>query len=334
MLKVPVTIITGFLGSGKTTLLNNFIRKYPEKKFAVIENEFGDIGIDSQLISGKLDGIFELSNGCICCTLNEDFYVTLSSLMESTYTFNHLLVETTGIADPLSVVRLFLSNEEIQEYFKIDSVICVADVTILEELIEEMPEIRKQIAVSDIILLNKADLSSKIYIDEALKILQNVNPLAKKFITAFSDIQDLQLLDTDSYSARATENSLRAFFSGELPGVKTGGLMRNNTRTANHSDFCSESFIVEQPFRFEAFSIWMRNYLYFNERTILRAKGILSFQGKPCKYIFHAVFGTYILEEGALWENDVPQSKLVFIGRYPDRDEIEAGLLQLTIEEQ
>ncbi len=333
-MKTPVTIITGFLGSGKTTLLNHFIRKYPEKKFAVIENEFGDIGIDSQLISGKLDGIFELSNGCICCTLNEDFYVTLSTLMESTYTFNHLLVETTGIADPLSVVRLFLSNEEIQEYFKIDSVICVADVTILEELIEEMPEIRKQIAVSDIILLNKADLSSKIYIDEAMKILQEVNPLAKKFTTAYSDIQDLQLLDNDSYSARATENSLKTFFSGKLPGVKKGSLMRKSNRTTNHSDFYSESFIVEQPFRFEAFSIWMRNFLYFNERTILRAKGILYFHGKPGKYIFHAVFGSYILEEGRDWGDEVPQTKLVFIGRYLDRDEIEAGLLQLTRDEQ
>jgi G3E family GTPase len=334
MSKVPVTIITGFLGSGKTTLLNNFIKKYPGKKFAVIENEFGETGIDSQLINGKLNGIFELANGCICCTLNEDFYMTLSTLMESEFSFDHLLVETTGIADPLSVVRLFLSNEEIQEHFKIDGVICVADVTILEELIEEMPEIRKQIAVADIILLNKADLSSKMYLDEAMRILQDVNPVAKKFVTAFSDIHDLQLLDADSYSARSTEYSLKSFFSAMPVGGKRAGLMKSSSVNEHHTDFFSESFVIDQAFRFEAFGIWMRNYLYFNERTILRAKGILYFQGMPNKYIFHAVFGSYILEEGSEWADESAQSKLVFIGRYMDRDEIEAGLLQLATEEQ
>jgi len=328
--KVPVTVITGFLGSGKTTLLNNFVKKYQDTKFAVIENEFGEIGIDSQLISGDISGIFELANGCICCTLNDDFYITLSNLIESQFSFNHLLVETTGIADPLSVIRLFLSNEEIQEHFKIDSVICVADVSILEELIEEMPEIRRQIAVSDTILLNKADLTSKAYVDEALKILNSVNPLAAKHTTAFASIHDLNLLNTDSYSARATEQSLKTVFSLNTKQNHNKLIFKKPLNLEKHTDFSSEAFIIDTPFRFEAFALWMKNYLYFNERTVLRAKGVLAFSGKQKKHIFHAVIGSYILEEGEEWGEEPHQSKLVFIGRHLDREEIEEGLMQLV----
>lgn len=332
--KVPVTVITGFLGSGKTTLLNNFIKKYPDVKFAVIENEFGEIGIDSQLISDVPGGIFELSNGCICCTLNDDFYITLSNLMESKFTFDHLLVETTGIADPLSVVRLFLSQGEIQNYFRIDSVICVADVTILTELIEEMPEIRRQIAVSDTILLNKADLSSRLYIEEAMNILDTVNPLSHKHTTAFSDITDLRLLNTDSYSALSIERSVKQMFSAVMKQVQLPKLMKPPAKNTHSSDFSSEAFIFDKPFRFDSFALWMKQFLYFNERTVLRAKGIIAFEGKPNRFIFHSVFGSYMLTEGSPWENEQVVSKFVFIGRYLDRQEIEAGLAQLVADDQ
>ncbi len=332
--KIPVTIITGFLGSGKTTLLNNFIKKYPEKKFAVIENEFGEIGIDSQLISKEVSGIFELANGCICCTLNEDFYLTLSKLMESEFKFTHLLVETTGIADPLSVVRLFLTHPEIQNFFRIDSVICVADVTILKELIEEMPEIRKQIAVSDTILLNKADLSSRIYIEEAVNILNTVNSIAHKHTTAFSDITDLRLLNTDSYSALSIERSVNRIFSAEVKQDQRQKFMKPSVKKSHSSDFSSEAFVFDKPFRFDSFALWMKQFLYFNERTVLRAKGIIAFEGKLSRFIFHSVFGSYMLTEGSAWENEHTVSKFVFIGRYLDRQEIETGLAQLVVDDQ
>ena len=130
--KIPVTIITGFLGAGKTTLINNLIKKHPDKKFAIIENEFGEIGLDGSFIIGADENIFELSNGCICCSLNTDFYELINKLQTGGYDFNHLLIETTGIADPTSIVNAFLSDYEIIERFTIDSVICLADAVNIE----------------------------------------------------------------------------------------------------------------------------------------------------------------------------------------------------------
>ena len=115
--RTPVTIITGFLGAGKTTLLNQIIKSYSTKKFAVIENEFGEIGIDGSLIIGVDENIFELSNGCICCSLNSDFIRTIDQLMNSEYVFNHLLIETTGIADPLSIINAFLTLQILFYFF-------------------------------------------------------------------------------------------------------------------------------------------------------------------------------------------------------------------------
>ena len=126
--KIPVGIITGFLGAGKTTLLNNLIREYPGKRFAIIENEFGEIGLDSELVLNvDNSNIFELSNGCICCSLNEDLAGLLKDLLQTGRPFDYLLIETTGIADPSSVVQPFFSDPDIRTTFTVDSVICLVD---------------------------------------------------------------------------------------------------------------------------------------------------------------------------------------------------------------
>ena len=155
--KIPVTILTGFLGAGKTTLLNNIITKYSAKKFAVIENEFGEIGIDGGLIVGNIESMYELSNGCICCNLSEGLTNTLNNLLTSKYQFDNLLIETTGIADPSGVIDNFMAYEEIYKKFIVDSVICLADAQTYEESAEEQPEVHRQLAVADIIILNKIE---------------------------------------------------------------------------------------------------------------------------------------------------------------------------------
>jgi len=205
--RLPVTIITGFLGAGKTSLLNQLIKKHPEKKFAIIENEFGETGIDGGLIAAASDAIFELNNGCICCSLGDDFLQTLENLLGSSYEFNHLLIETTGIADPSAIIDAFISGSTIQQKFRIDSVVCVADAVNMEDLIDTQPEIRKQIALADLLLINKTDSVPVDYLPELTSVIRGINPLATIYPTTFGQIAELEVLDTFSFSGKSIEES-------------------------------------------------------------------------------------------------------------------------------
>jgi G3E family GTPase len=319
--RIPVTIITGFLGAGKTTLLNQLIKQYPQKKFAIIENEFGEIGIDGSLIVGVNENIFELNNGCICCSLNSDFYRTIDQLMDSEYVFNHLLIETTGIADPLSIINAFFDGGGIQDQFKIDSVIGVADAINIEDLIDEHAEIRKQISVSDTLLINKSDSVDQKYLATLTQMLSEINPLATIIPTSFCDSTNCNLLDTDAYNATQIEQSTLGF------------IPRPNPHHAHHHGHEIATVAFEFPglFDFSKFSLWIENYMFFNSHKILRIKGILAFEDYQERFIFHSVVNSFLLEPGNKWDEELPFSKLIFIGKHLDKEEIKEGLDQLVI---
>lgn len=319
--RIPVTIITGFLGSGKTTLLNQLIDKHPKKKFAIIENEFGKIGIDSDLIIGADENIFELNNGCICCSLNSDFYQVIEKLLNSKFAFNHLLVETTGIADPLSIINAFLDGGGIQDNFKIDSVVCIADAINIEDLMDEYSEIRKQLSVADLVIINKADSVKPEYIEELSKTIANINPLAEINATSFGDISGFPVLDTQSYSATQIEASTLKF-TPHHHGHHHGHHLHEIT---------TEGFQIEGHLDFSKFSLWIQNYMFFNSNKILRIKGILAFQDHADRFVFHSVVNSFLLDPGKPWGDELPFSKLIFIGKHLDRDEIKEGIEQLKI---
>lgn len=328
--RIPVTIITGFLGSGKTTLLNSIIRKYANKKFAVIENEFGEIGIDGGLIVGASENIFELANGCICCSLSEDFNNTILKLLDSPYAFNHLLIETTGIADPDTIIKAFIATEDIQLQFVIDNVVCVADALNLEDLIDEQAEVRKQLALSDMIVLNKTDSIHPDYVNSLTQMIRGINPLAKISPVAHADITNVDILDTFSYSGKEIERSTLSFRNitvdkiGSIPqpAVVVG-------RKTHVHEITSEGFSIPGNFDLGSFSLWMQHFLQFNSNTMFRVKGIVSFEDMPERYIFHAVRSTYMFEIGAPWGEEQRFSKLIFIGKKIDRDKLEQNLFQL-----
>ena len=320
--RIPVTIITGFLGSGKTTLLNNIIKKYKDKKFAIIENEIGEIGIDGGLIVGVEDNIFELSNGCICCSINNDFYETIRQLFEGSYEFNHLLIETTGIADPDPIIQAFISSIEIQSRFVLDSVIGLADAVNLEDMIDEQPEVRKQLALSDIILLNKTDAVQKKYSEELFSTLKLINPTAELFPVAFSDISSIDILDTFSYSAKAVEKTTLSFQN--LQVIRPG----KENHFHKHHQFKTEALIIPGAFDYSKFITWMKMFLFFNKNKIFRVKGIVSFFEEGEQYIFQAIRSDFLIEKGKPWHDEMRFSKLIFIGKFIDRDEIEDALYQ------
>jgi G3E family GTPase len=333
--RIPVTIITGFLGAGKTTLLNQLIKKHPEKKFAIIENEFGEVGIDGALIIGGSDNIFELSNGCICCSLNNDLNKVLSQLTTGNYDFNHILVETTGIADPMTVVKSFITGREVQEKYEIDSVICLADAIHLADMIDAEQEVRNQLALSDIILVNKCDAVHSGYIAQLGRIIERINPMAIQLNTTFANIDTFDLLDTHAYSGKAVEKSTLNFKNmrlGNADAMLEPFVVNKPVNKASHHahDITSEGFSIPGSFEIEKFNSWMQGFLYFNSSNIYRVKGLLNFKGMDKGYVFHAVRSTFMLEETDLFNNQDRFCKLVFIGKFLDRQQIEESLISLV----
>ena len=330
--RISVTIITGFLGAGKTTLLNNLIKQYPEKKFAIIENEFGEVGIDGGLIVGSDENIFELSNGCICCSLNEGFYETIEKLLDSQYEFNHLLIETTGIADPDSIIQAFLSSESIQLHFRIDSVICLADCANMEDLIDEEPEVRKQLALADVVLLNKADIVQPGYLKELEKLIGGINPMASIYPVKYAKVDTMNLLNLKAFSTKTIEKSTTSFQNVSFFGNSFVNQSSFLTKPAHHQhkhNIKSFGFIIPGSFDMKKFNLWIQNFLFFNQNTVYRIKGIVSFKDVPEKRVFQAVRSNYMIEPGAEWGNETRFSKLVFIGKKLDYDKLEDNLYQL-----
>ena len=158
--KIPVTVLTGYLGAGKTTLLNRILSEPHGKKFAVIVNEFGEIGIDNDLVVGADEEIFEMNNGCICCTVRGDLIRIIEGLMKRKGKFDAIIVETTGLADPAPVAQTFFVDADVQEAARLDAVVTVADAKWLSERLKDAPEAKNQVAFADVILLNKTDLVS------------------------------------------------------------------------------------------------------------------------------------------------------------------------------
>lgn len=334
--RIPVTIITGFLGAGKTSLLNKLINKHPEKKFAIIENEFGETGIDGGLIASAPDAIFELNNGCICCSLGEDFLHTLETLLGSSYEFDHLLVETTGIADPSGIVDAFISGSTVQQKFRIDSVVCLVDAVNMEDLFDGQPEVRLQLALADLVLVNKTDCVHPNYLLHLTGLIKEVAPMAKIVNTTFCNVDETAVLDTNSFSGEVIEKSTLSFCGMDFPKNKPVGqksFVHNPQRqdSAHKHDISSVGFTFEGSFDVNKFGLWMQNYLYFNRETIFRVKGIMSFDQTDDQFVFHAVRSSFMFEVGKPWGNEARFSKLVFIGKDISGKELESNLLQLLV---
>lgn len=320
---IPVTIITGFLGSGKTTLLNRLIAENPDTKFAIIENEFGEIGIDNELVIGAEEGIFEMNNGCICCTLNDELVETLAKLLNSGRDFQHLIIETTGIAEPDSVAAAFVSDPSVQAYFQLNAVICLADAQNIEDMLQEREEAKRQVSFADHILLNKAAEVSTEYLEKLQGILKNVNPLAGISIGDFSK-SDIDLLDINAYKADAVEKKLKAQHKA------FGHHHDHHHHHHQHADVVSHSFIFDRPFDMLKLRHWMQVLLMIQGEGIYRVKAVLDVQYQDNKMILQSVRKAYSFSLGEEWPEGKPrQSRIVFIGKKLNKEILEKNLKQL-----
>ncbi len=339
--KIPVTIITGYLGSGKTTFLNHILRKYSNTKFAIIENEFGELGVDRDLLLDKDIPVYEMHNGCICCSLNKAFYQTLENIIDNRLEIDHLLVETTGVADPVQIVDLFMFNKFIQKNYIIDSVICLTDSAALEKNLKSEPEVLKQIALADIVMLNKTDLLKTSDTKDLRKLIGEINPMAEVIETLYAHTNGSPILNTKAYSCNHIERSTMSFdgfpgtFKGAEKPIVLDGYDHVLGQNSNKHAIQAEGFVFDDCLDIELFNIWMSSFIYFHQSTLYRAKGVLSFKNNNRRIIFQAVKGACVLEEGSPWKEEEKRfSKIVFIGKYINREELENKIGKLFEKQQ
>jgi len=318
MSKIPVTVITGFLGAGKTSLLNQLIKKHDDKKFVIIENEFGEENIDSELVANiKNENLFELSNGCICCNLNTELFLVLESLIKNNHSFNHLLIETTGIADPSNILASFISDPGIKKKFDLDSVICLVDAANAEQDLKNEDVLNKQIAVSDTLILNKTDLSNENAINNLYSKIKTINPTATIHQSVNSKVE-ANLLDVYAYDPK---NIYQFLFSVD------GNKRNNNKHDHSIENYCFKS---ELAFNQMKLGSWLDAFLQFNSDTIYRVKGILNIAGMKNRILLQSVHTEIQATVGRPWEDhEVPESKLVIIGKDLNTEIIGKNLLEL-----
>ncbi len=349
--KTPVTVLTGYLGAGKTTLLNRILSEDHGKRYAVIVNEFGEVGIDNDLIVGADEEVFEMNNGCVCCTVRGDLIRVLSGLMKrqsktGARGFDAIIVETTGLADPAPVAQTFFVDEDVRARTQLDSVTTVVDAKHLPLRLKDSREAAEQIAFADQIILNKTDLVNEAELAEVEAAIRTLNPLAPIHRAQRSNVPLENILGRGAFDlARITD--LQPEFLN--PGHGEPGHVHDDACDHDHHDhhghdhhghdhqghihdhvaesgITSISLKADRPLDAGRVTAWLNNVVQTQGVDILRAKGIIDVKGEDRRLVFQAVH--MILEgdfQGA-WKNDADRySRLVFIGRKLDEAGLKAG---------
>jgi G3E family GTPase len=337
--KIPVTVLTGYLGAGKTTLLNRILSENHGKKYAVIVNEFGEIGIDNDLIVGADEEVFEMNNGCVCCTVRGDLVRIIDGLMKRKGKFDAIILETTGLADPAPVAQTFFVDEDVREKTALDAVVTVADAKWLSDRLKDAPEAKNQIAFADVIVLNKTDLVSKPELAEVEARIRAINPYATLHKTQRAQVELSDVLERGAFD-------LDRILEIEPEFLDDGGHDHDHDHHHDHhghdhhhhdhghggmkhyhdEDMQSLSLRTEKPIDPTKFMPWLQELVAKDGEKILRSKGILSFKGDDDRYVFQ---GVHMMLEGdhqRKWRNDEKrESRVVFIGRELPEQAIREG---------
>jgi G3E family GTPase len=342
--KVPVTVLTGYLGAGKTTLLNRILSEPHGKKYAVIVNEFGEIGIDNDLVVGVDEEVFEMNNGCICCTVRGDLVRILDGLMRLKGKFDAVIVETTGLADPAPVAQTFFVDENVGRKTRLDAVVTVADAKWLSERLKDAPEAKNQIAFADVILLNKTDLVSADDLRDVEGRIRAINPYAKLHRTERAQIPLAEVLDRNAFDLDRildiepefldTEDEHDRHHDGHAHGHDHhhdhdhGHHSRGHKGLKHYHDeeMQSISLRTDKPLDADKFFPWVQNLVQIEGPNILRCKGILSFKGDDDRFVFQGVHMILDGDHQRPWKKgEKRDSRIVFIGRNLPEDKIRHG---------
>lgn len=302
-IQTPVTVLTGFLGAGKTTLLNRILSEQHGRKYAVIVNEFGEVGIDNDLIVNADEEIFEMNNGCICCTVRGDLIRILEGLMKRADTFDGIIVETTGLADPAPVAQTFFVDDDVRERTKLDAIVTVVDAKHVLGEIDTAPEVLEQLAFADVVVLNKTDLVNAEELALVEARIRKINPLATVHHAERCNLPLDQVLGRDAFNLH------------HVLEIEPGFLTEDHAHD-HDEEVGSLSLLSDEPMDQRMFSTWIRQVTQVFGAGILRMKGIIAFKDDPERFV---VQGVHMLLEGDYqrpWKADEKRhSRLVFIGR-------------------
>ena len=294
--KINVNVITGFLGAGKTTFINSILEKNPEIQFALVENEFGDVSIDTKLIKGvDISQMFELKQGCICCSIADEYELVLAELAERFPNVQHLLIETTGIADPASVIRPFFRDENLKELYKFNGTVCLVDALNFENQPEKETTL-KQIIIADLVLINK---SEKLTPAQKMSLKENINQLNPTCEILFAEYGN-------SVEFRLDNIGFQPKYFLDLFDSKNA-----------HAQINTKTISFSNPLNKENFTDRISYLLDIYTKEIYRVKGILCFENEPYQFILQGVGGSFEISEGENL-NAENKSEVVFIGKLSD----------------
>ena len=316
---VPVTILTGFLGAGKTTLLNRILKEDHGHRIAVIENEFGEVGVDNEIIERSDEQIVEMNNGCICCTVRGDLIRILGELKsrreQGTLRFDRVVIETTGMADPGPVAQTFFTDEEIGNAFLLDSILTVVDAKHASRQLDEFHEAQEQVGFADRILLSKTDLVPEAEAEALVSRLRHMNPRAPVKRVHFGDAPIAEILDIRGFNLNAILDLDPTFLT--------------DIHHEHHDEVESFVFRSDKPFNGDKLEQFLSGMIQVYGPDLLRYKGVLWTRGNPRRVVFQGVHMMMGGDLGKPWaKGEKKASVMVFIGRKLPKDLFVAGLEQ------